>query len=292
MITSLTDEEKNNLVLKNKGIIIYMANKYRSLDEFEELEAWCNLGFSKAINKHKIDSSINFASTAFREIKSTIIQHYYRSRKESKCKTSLNEPLFTSPDGSEFTLEDSVSEDIFRFNENDIIDMLGQSLFEEQGVEKNITIDYLMQGKTIQKLSRENDMTALQIRRIVRRGIDLIKIYLSNNDIISDFLLYPTEEKQIKNREYKKVTKNDCEKIKYIRRGYPGISINDIAILTGVESYVIQNLIDFPTGVYLRSMPDNSIKEKVEQYYSEKFPERVPGEVIIINPAKELQETV
>lgn len=279
-----TDKDRNDIVIEHIGIIYYMANRYRHLDEdSEELQGWCYYGFALALDKYETDNKgIELASLAFNQIKKTLYSNYYKSGKLNND-ISLNQPAGVLSEGVNSELGDFQEDEYLHYDEHDIMNMLQESLFEEQGEDKNITIDYLLNETTIQELSKTNKMTIPMIRRVTRRGQDLIKTYLSNNAIISDYLLYPDDLEEVKKHEYKKTTQKDMGKIKYIKKYHPFLNANDIATIIDVSPYIVESLLNYPTVSYLRSVPDETIKEVVDDYVEANHPGLMASEVKTYN---------
>jgi DNA-directed RNA polymerase specialized sigma24 family protein len=280
----LSEDEKEKLVLEHKNIVNMVANKYRFFDsEKDEIRGWGYLGLAMAISIYDQDREHNFLSLAYTKVKLEIINQY-RKREHFRNEISLQTPLALNEDGSSKTLEEFlVNEEQLSFSEKEIRAFIEEALFEETELNRKINMDWLMTVKEIEDIAIEYGISKAQVKRTQRRGQALIKTYLISNDIILDYLMYPSEERkqQIKIINHREVTSEDYGKIKYIFRHFPFLKLNDIALILNTSSYAIQQIIDYPSSTYIGAYPDIAINEKVLNYCKKKYPDRLPGPVVV-----------
>ncbi|WP_342432626.1 hypothetical protein [Neobacillus sp. FSL H8-0543] len=282
-----SNEEKNDIVLKYQKIVIYSANKFRFLDpDLEEIKGWSYLGFAEAIQYFEENREEDFAEIAFKKIRSEIVKHYSKKNNRflQQRTISLQSQINNSKDdGDELTLEGTISDENSIFiDDKDIRKMIEEALFEEPVIYKKINMDWLLSQKELNDISKEYKVTLVNIRKILRRGQALIKSYLVNNDIILDYLSFPSEirKKEEKIINHKIVSPEDLGKIKYIIKNFPELEVNDIAMIINTSAYMVFKLLEYPTASYVRASPDDSIREKTMRYCKKKYPERLPGKVI------------
>lgn len=274
IMKKLTNNEMNDLYEEHKGIIYYMANRYRHLDDdLEELIGWSNLGYAKAMFKYQSDNNIHLVNTVFSEIQDIIRQVYYRGSTKGTSESSL---YIMTEDGTE--LIDFMAEEFFSYSEREIAKMIEQALFEEEVVDRGIAIDSILRDKQVNEIANETKLPKLRVRRSITKGEILLKQYLSNNGLISDYLLYGKARKA-KVHDYIRITTEDMAKIKYMKLYHQHLKIYDIAKILNLDYYPISVLFEYPTTNYLRVVPDESIKNKVETYCKIHHPERMASKV-------------
>lgn len=267
-----------------------MCHRYSFFDDFDEILGWGYLGLAKAINKFEEDPDIPFVRIAFSMVKQEIFNAYKR-RKVKGNDRSIDEDVFTDEAGKETALKEFlVSEDQIDYSESDIITLFDEALFEESVNKKNITIDYYLNDKSLNEIANHYGISAVNVTKSHRRGKELIKRYLVNNGVILEHVSKPSsgviKKENITN--HKTLNDEDLAKIKYIRHRHKNLRINDIAKLLNTSSYMISQLIYYPTTTYLRIPQDESIKNLVEQYSKESYPEREPSEVKVYSIGVEL----
>lgn len=282
--TRLSDDEKNALVLKYQKIVFWMANRYRFFDpEIEEVQAWCFLGLAKAINTYEENPDRDFPTLAFPIIKTEIYSQYKKKRVLLNEK-SLDEKVLAGKDGKGQTLGELLPDNhSIMFDENDIQSMVEEAIFEESVVNQKIILDWLLTQKELEDIAKEHTVSLTIVKRTVRRGQILIKQYLVNNDIILDYLNHPSQDREKPPRKCvnNKISPNDYGKIKYIKRNFPYLSVADIATLLDTSSLYINELLNYRPTTYISAQVDESIGQVVLEYVKNKYPERIPGEVVI-----------
>ena len=287
---SLSEEEKNELVLKYKGIVHYYGNRYRFFDpEIDEVKAWGYLGLAKAIHRYENELDVEIKTIVFSTIRKEILGQYNKNRRP-KSESSLQQVTFAG-DSSDLTLESLITDDSITISEHDIRMLIVDSLIMESEQFKKIVMDYLFTPKDVEKIAEENNVSQIMAGRTRRRGRALIKQYLVNNGIILDHLLTPDHEKGKMISNHEGILSSEFGRIKYIKKYYSFLNENDIAALVNASPYMISNLLDYPSAKYLQTGTDDSVEEKVIHYCQRRYPGRLPSEVITI-PFKELQETV
>jgi uncharacterized protein Smg (DUF494 family) len=282
----LSDEEKNEMVKKYRNLVYYFSYRYRFFDQDpEEVEGWAFLGLAKAIKYYEDNPSIEFEAIVFSKIKKEIFSQYSKNRNsKSKAITSLQKVIMNGQENGETTLEHFlVDEDQPYIDAENIKQIIEEALFEESDIYRKINLDFLLTNKDAKDIASENGISYLKFKKIQRRGQSLIKNYLINNDIILDYLGHP-DEKQIKERKiinHRMITPEDFGKIKYIRKSFPFLNENDISIILNTSSYMIAQLLDYPTSTYIKTSLDDSISKEALRYCQRKYPERIPGPIVV-----------
>ena len=284
LIVPLTEDQKNDLVLRHINIVHYMTNKYYYFDsDVEEVRAWAFLGLAVAINRFESNNDFPLSTYAFPAIKSEMLDHY-RKRSRIRYEINLQNEVGIGDEGNTKTVEDFLSDtDSIAISDSDLFQMINEATFEEPPLHKKIIADYLFTDADIDNLAEIYKLPKSAIKRIQGRGKTLIKRYLFNNDIIFDFAVDPiTSSEPKKINEQRKLNKEDYGRIKYLRINYPHLGWNEYAEILDTSSYTISSLMLYPTTTYLSAMPDDSIKEKAERYCMDNYPERMPSEVRVI----------
>lgn len=286
----LSEVKKNELAEKYQGIVHYYGNRYRFFDpEIEEVKAWGFLGLAKAINRYETDLDFDIEKVIFTTIRKEILSQYTKDKhRRPNSESSLQQVAGGTND---LTYERTIVDDSMNFDEHDIYKLVEDALITESEQFKRIIMDYLFTPKEVEQIAEENNVSQMIASRTRRRGRALIKQYLVNNGIILDHLITPNHEKGKKISNHEGILSSEFGKIKYIRKYYQFLNADDIANLIDASSYMVLNLLDYPTATYLRARPDDSIKEKVIQYCMKQYPGRLPSEVVTI-PFKEFQATV
>lgn len=279
MTINLSEEEKASLLEQHRGILVHMANKFSWLDEFDDMMGWAYLGFASVINLYEEEEVKETAigSYLFGEIKKVIVSHYLRNTSNIK-EASLNQPVGEKEDGE---LQNLLEKNELYYNYSHIEQMVNQALFECDPVEKEIIMKYLLQNYKEKKLQMSYGVKSTEFNKITRQGIALIKLHLSNNDIISDNLLYPIVRGEKSRKPIATLSDETYRRIKYIHKNYTFMTVNGISILLDCEPFAIQTILDYPTTSYIRCIPDDSIKDSVEAYCEKHYSEYLPGEVTV-----------
>ncbi|PAF33937.1 hypothetical protein CHH69_18570, partial [Terribacillus saccharophilus] len=95
---------------------------------------------------------------------------------------------------------------------------------------------------------------------------------MADNDIIEttvDYLLVSNNnahKQELKHTEYEAIKKQDYGKLKYIINYYPFLSHRDIAIVLGLKTSSISQLLENKTIGYLKSGEDITVHDEVERY--------------------------
>jgi RNA polymerase sigma factor (sigma-70 family) len=280
LTSPLSDEEKNELVLKSKNIVYYMARKFSFFDrDFEELVGWAYLGLAYAIDDYDQQSDVSFANLAFSKIKSVYYGHYKR-QDTHKNPMSLQATIFKSTKGSELSLEGLVADKTSLFLEDKDIELIVKKAVSQMDeTSQSIILDFYFRGYETDEIKRKYNASPAALRKITRRGKSLIKRWLSNNDLVSDSLTEGINSEAKKVPSSYNIKTDDLRKIKYLRHQFSFLSIKDISSITDIPMFNVSMLYDNPTSDYLLCGPDDSIHEKATSYCKEKYPEKLPGEV-------------
>ncbi|NEU29950.1 sigma-70 family RNA polymerase sigma factor [bacterium LRH843] len=277
----LTEDEKEDLVNKHKNIVYYYANRYRFLDlDKEEIQGWGFVGLAQAINEYEEKRDLEFSTIAFFRVRQEIFNNYRRRPQQA---VSLQSTVSNDVDKTveEYLMDESGG---ILFDEEYIRHLIKEALAKEQRLHKIINIDWLLTLKTSEEIAKENRITLSSVRKIQRQGQALIKRYLINNDVISEYL--GNGQSKIEKRaiiKHEGFTRDDYRKIKYIRREFPYLSRYDIALILKTSHQKVSELLKSPTLSYIGCSADDTIKENVMQYSKRKYPAQTPGEVVIYN---------
>lgn len=270
------------LLEKHKAIIIYMANRYRYLDEFGDLVSWGYIGFLNAYKEFKSTEyeDVEFSTLIFQHIKRKYIKEYFeKSREMSKRNISIDKPVVGKGGFEGDNLHNFLVNDSFRYSEKDIHRMVDESLFECTLQEKKLIMQYYLNDVEMNDIVKDSGLTTAEVRRITRRGYHLIKRYLFNNNLISEWAMTSDTYEFKKQKPIKALTPEQCRQLKYIRQEYTVLTRQDYANILDCDLCSIDYTLDYPTNKYIRYGLDDSIKEKAESYIDEHYPHLLPSEV-------------
>jgi hypothetical protein len=279
-----TEDEKNEIFLKYKKILYSVAYRYRHFDrDIEEVRSWGAVGFAESINYYEKHSETPFPTIAFSRIKSAIVKNYIKNQLYNN-KSNIQESAVQGKNGDMKSLEEFLVSDEITLTERDLYKIFEEALFEEVAASRNVTIGFFLENRELIELAKENHINLAIAKRYCRRGQTLIKSYLVNNDIIVDFLMHPSEKDILRKKikKHKPVNSDDFGKIKYLRKFYQYLSLNDIAIILRTSSYAIKSIVeDYPTAEYLKSSVDSSVEKDAIKYIRRWYPEKLASEVTI-----------
>ena len=288
-IIQLSEEEKNQIVKKHFGIVYWLANRYKirfNVEDIEEIQGWGFLGLAKAINQYEKNQKVSFSSIAFTCARREIMKNFIYKNSNYISDVSLEKKLFNENEEDSKSLNDLMINDNLVYSKLDIIEIITTALSEEPTNFMDINVDYLINQLEIDEISVKYNLPIQKIQRILKRGKTLIKLYLSNNDIISDELLGDYNSIENKNsrslKKNTKLSKNEIGKIRYIGKHFPFFDYSDIAAILNLNQYEVYVLRSYPTASYYKTPLDDSIYEKAYEYATKKYPERIPGEVMTV----------
>lgn len=278
---NLSEEEKTKLVNDHKKIIYYMANRFRFYEEdVDEILGWCYLGIAVAISKYESDPTVEFSELVFKEIRRVVYAEYNKASNKRSI-SSLDEPIYGD---EELTLGLLLGVEEYHYGEQDIEQMVIDATILEKEIDRDIIYSYFIDDKSVNELAEKYNLRLPYIKRVTNRGIDLLRTYLFNNDIISEFLLYP-EQKEYTIQRHPVVKNEVYGKIKYLNRTYPFLSTRCIASIMGIDTYNVSVIVDYPNVSYIKALPDDELDRKAQTYIKEHYPYMLPSQVEVIKKA-------
>ncbi len=270
-------DELTSIYKKHIGVFIHMAKKYHFLDSWEEIISCGHVGFMLAIDEYE-KSNVKLATLLFKNIKKVIIDEYFKKNRERErfSNSSIDTPI--NDDGD--SLSSVISDSSFSYGAKHIESLVCEALFESSQLEKDIVTKYLLHDYEIEDLASIYNMPERRIRLINRRGYHLIKLYLYNNDLISDWAMEPTTNNKVKHiSKPEALTEEQSRQLKFIRQTYMNLTRTDYANILDCDIRSINYTLDYPTTTFIRYGLDDSIDDKVKQYIEERYPDTLPGEV-------------
>lgn len=254
-----------------------MANKYRYLDENDDLISWAYIGFLNAYEEYKVKKEIKLPALIFRHIKKIYIEEYFKKNRVDNSELILDKPM-PGKDGIEGdTLISTIESDSFYYSEKDIEEMVLESLFELEY--REALMEYYLYDDDVANICKTYKLTKVEMRRLIRRGHALIVQYLENNLYITEWAMNPERYTFAKQDPIKTLTSEQCRQLKYIRETHPLLSRSDYAGILECDIRSINYTLDYPTTTYIRYGLDDSIKDKAEAYIREHYPHMLPSEV-------------
>ena len=110
-LISGSDPDKNDkLIVHNLRLVVYIAKKFDSGSNIEDLISIGTIGLIKAVNTFHADRNIKLATYASRCIENEILM-YLRKTSPLKNEISIDEPLNTDQSGNELLLSDILGSD-------------------------------------------------------------------------------------------------------------------------------------------------------------------------------------
>ena len=105
------DPDKNEkLIVHNLRLVVYIAKKFDSGSNIEDMISIGTIGLIKAVNTFCPDRNIKLATYASRCIENEILM-YLRKTSSLKNEISIDEPLNTDQSGNELLLSDILGSD-------------------------------------------------------------------------------------------------------------------------------------------------------------------------------------
>lgn len=293
----VTEEDKNELYIRYKRIVFYVANNYRHLDsaDIEEIRGWGFVGFVEELNKYaevanETDELIEpserhtlFPSIAFPLIRGAIRDQYLK-RSSEKGHVSLDSTI-DYEDSSALLSETIAYEKRLDYRLCDIVNLLREALKQLPIIDRKTVTYNLMGDDSLWEFSKKFKKPKPYITRAIRRGQALIKKYLADMDIIVE-QSYADLKPVITLRLYKSLSKDEYRKFKYIRTKYPFLSVNQIAEFLDIHPYTLLETPNYPTYEYRRVGIDETIEEEVYKYAIGLYLERFPSEVRVTKVEK------
>ena len=120
--TEYEDEAKSILIEHNLRLVVYIAKKFDSGSNIEDMISIGTIGLIKAVNTFCPDRNIKLATYASRCIENEILM-YLRRNNKTKLEVSIDEPLNVDWDGNELLLSDILGTDedvIYKDIENEV----------------------------------------------------------------------------------------------------------------------------------------------------------------------------
>jgi RNA polymerase sigma factor (sigma-70 family) len=284
----VTEQEKNDLYLKYKKRIYFIANRYRFLDpDIEEIAAWGALGFAKALNYHEKNPDLSLDAIIFSRVKIEIFDNLKRDRSNE---VSMHAPVAVGKDGEGATLESFLAADeVLVHDELDVARLINKALRKEKKTDREIAADLFLFGLDSSAIAKKYNISKGVITKIKRRSQIKIKKYMADNDIIEstvDYLLVSNNnanKQELKHAEYEAIKKQDYGKLKYITNHYPFLSHRDIAIVLGLKTSSISQLLENKTIGYLKIGEDITVHDQVERYVQKWYPGQAAGQLVVIS---------
>ncbi|MDT0163833.1 hypothetical protein [Bacillus sp. AG4(2022)] len=278
----LSDDTKNELVIKHQRIVHYFAHRYKHLanGDLEEVRAWAYFGLAQAIKVYETKRDNDLSALAFPRIKTEIFLQAAKIRQTQNVK-SMNAPVGGDAETSpilENLIADPTGDTI---SEIDIYRLVVEALFEEGELSKKVNIDYLFHEKGIDEIAEECRISPSLVKKIYRRGKTLIKVHLMNNDYIVSGSVVNNKRQSKRFTEMTHMSKEEVGQMKYIYKHFPFLTSNDISKILNVSPYVISKTTEYPTADYIKTGLNPSIKTRAENFIKVNYPNHVAGEVHI-----------
>lgn len=110
LLLSNSPERNDKLIVHNLRLVVYIAKKFDTGSNIEDLISIGTIGLIKAVNTFCPDRNIKLATYASRCIENEILM-YLRKTSSLKNEISIDEPLNTDQSGNELLLSDILGSD-------------------------------------------------------------------------------------------------------------------------------------------------------------------------------------
>ncbi len=183
MSIRLSSKEKEDLVVKNQGLVRYIVNKLgANYSDYDDLVSIGNIGLIKAAVSFDDSKGIRFATYATTCINNEIFMHF-RKEKQNTNVISLDEPIANDGNGGELTLASVIPS-----SDRDFVEKIeGIVAFEKvisiilnllEPREKFVMLNYIA-GNSQAYISKILNISQSYISRITNRTCQKVKIYFS-----------------------------------------------------------------------------------------------------------------
>jgi len=243
----------------NERLCYHIANRFKNVDDIEDLVSIAKIGLIKAYKNFDLDKGIKFVTYASKLIHNEILMHNRKMRRH-KNNVSLDSVLTVDFDGSELTLIDVLPAEIkdTHFEDYDglkaILDMTLKQLSER---DRKIFKMYFFERMKQQDIANKFNIAQSYISRLIKK---IIK-ELQNNSIKTGFIEGGTKMKGSKIEE---------KELFYVFNHYPEMKNSDVAKVFNIHEATV-------------SKYKTSYKEKLKNGLLQ---EKVPSEKVINNIIK------
>lgn len=184
----LSNQEINDLVVKNRGLAWHIAKKFKSkYYEEDDLASIGFIGLIKAANTYNSEKGIKFATYASRCIENEILMCL---RKEKKYQNTVHlEDIVFSDDSNDISLGEMISDPEGDFaykietelEEEYLIGTLIEYVLNQLDSTKKIIMLYRISGKTQKWISERIGISQSYISKIEKKMMSEIKQVLNSN---------------------------------------------------------------------------------------------------------------
>lgn len=281
------EDAKDELFRYNTRLCGHIAQRFKNVDDVEELIAIGNIGLIKAYNSFDVTRGFKFATYAARLIQNEILM-YFRKEKKHNIVTSYDMVISTDDDGSELHLLDRIAapEDNPMRDELENLGSIMKMFKEECKTDRRYgkrdlqIVDLLFyQKKTQRDVAEMMKLSQSYISRLEGRVI--LKLRRIANKLEDDNMA-TKKQKQIEALK---------RKFLYLWENYQGIiSKAEMSRILGYKSdsnlyYYIE---EYKKGKMKKIIPDASIEDKIAQKFKDLKTPLITGAIKIATKEKEL----
>lgn len=280
------EDAKDELFRYNTRLCGHIAQKFKNVDDVEELIAIGNIGLIKAYNTFDVTRGFKFATYAARLIQNEILM-YFRREKKHNIVTSYDMVISTDDDGSELHLldriaapEDNPMRDELE-NLGSIMEMFKEECKSDRKYGKrDLQIVELLyfQKKTQRDVAEMMKVSQSYVSRLDSRII--LKLRRIANKLEDDNMA-TKKQKQIE------VLKR---KFLYLWENYQGIiSKAEMSRILGYksDSNLYYYIDEYKKGKMKKITPDASIEDKIAQKFKDLKTPLITGAIKIATKEKE-----
>lgn len=281
------EDAKDELFRYNTRLCGHIAQRFKNVDDVEELIAIGNIGLIKAYNSFDITKGFKFATYASRLIQNEILM-YFRKEKKHNIVTSYDMVISTDDDGSELHLLDRIAapEDNPMRDELENLNSIMEIFKEECNADRRYgkrdlqIVDLLFYQKKKQRdVAEIMDVSQSYVSRLEGRVILKLK-RIANK--LEDDNMATKKQKQIEALK---------RKFLYLWENYQGIiSKAEMSRILGYksDSNLYYYIDEYKKGKMKKITPDASIEDKIAQKFKDLKTPLITEAIKIATKEKEL----
>lgn len=282
------EDAKDELFRWNTRLCGHIAQKFKNVDDVEELIAIGNVGLIKAYNTFDLTKGFKFATYATRLIQNEILM-YFRKEKKHNIVTSYDMVISTDDDGSELHLLDRLAapEDNPLRDELENLNTIMEKFKEDCKADRRFgkrdlqIVDLIyFKKKTQYDIAKEMGLSQSYISRLEGRIVLKLKKIAKQ---LEDGTMATKKQKGLK--AFK-------ENFVYLYEKYEGIIPKaEMERILNIKTNVIYYYIkEYNEGKMKDIKPNSNIEDKVAQKFKDKYDNMINKSRAKVEPAKSIEK--
>lgn len=177
----LNSKEQEELVIKNRGLVYHIVNKfYVSNTDYEDIVSIGTIGLVKAAATFNSSKKIKFATYATHCIRNEILM-YFRKKKLHIHDISLNTTISTDDEGNTLTLDNILIMSSEYFTEQieakDIFEKIISIILNVLQPHERLVMLYKISGNSQRFIAETLNVSQSYISKLEKKSIEHVKLY-------------------------------------------------------------------------------------------------------------------